>query len=270
MNGASPFWRHSHVDWTRDGKTRFASRSACDRRQFWNVTRRRARRSKIRGHRPPHWCAAGTTRRRCATPHHDPVIMLDRSTRCRTARHPSAALLGARPAQNHRSGITLDLGGFFAGVFVATANVADTIPAALFDRMEVIRFDGYRPRKNAIALTLWPRQIERMACVSKVAVTEPSCASWSRSTRGGGVRPGPSWNVAAENGHRLRSGSSDARCDRSRRGSRRLGRPKFSTSGVRTGARVATAGRHGVVAMCCLSKRVLQGKAASCSRTSET
>jgi len=48
-------------------------------------------------------------------------------------------------------------------LFVATANVAETIPSALFDRMEVIRFDGYtNHEKVAIARGyLWPRQIER-------------------------------------------------------------------------------------------------------------
>jgi len=48
-------------------------------------------------------------------------------------------------------------------LFVATANVADTIPAPLVDRMEVIRFDGYTTHeKVAIARNhLWRRQIER-------------------------------------------------------------------------------------------------------------
>src|SRR4029079_16183362 len=79
---------------------------------------------------------------------------------------PSAALLEVLdPAQNHAFrdhylDVELDLSQV---LFVATANVADTSPAALFDRMEVIRFDGYTTdEKVAIARgILWPRQVER-------------------------------------------------------------------------------------------------------------
>jgi ATP-dependent Lon protease len=79
---------------------------------------------------------------------------------------PSAALLEVLdPAQNHSFrdhylDIELDLSHV---LFVATANVADSIPGPLLDRMEVIAFDGYTTHeKVAIARGhLWPRQIER-------------------------------------------------------------------------------------------------------------
>ena len=98
----------------------------------------------------------------------NPVIMLDEVDRIGAdwRGDPSAALLEVLdPAQNHSFrdhylDVELDLSHV---LFVATANVADTIPPALVDRMEVIRFDGYTTdEKVAIARGhLWPRQLER-------------------------------------------------------------------------------------------------------------
>src|SRR6187397_1020792 len=111
----------------------------------------------------------------------NPVIMLDEVDKVGAdwRGDPSAALLEVLdPAQNHSFrdhylDVELDLSQV---LFVATANVADTIPPALFDRMEVIRFDGYTTdEKVAIARGhLWPRQIERNGLrVDEVAVEDP-------------------------------------------------------------------------------------------------
>jgi ATP-dependent Lon protease len=98
----------------------------------------------------------------------NPVIMLDEVDKVGAdwRGDPSAALLEVLdPAQNHSFrdhylDLELDLSGV---MFIATANVADTIPGPLLDRMEVIRFDGYTTsEKVAIARGyLWPRQLER-------------------------------------------------------------------------------------------------------------
>jgi ATP-dependent Lon protease len=98
----------------------------------------------------------------------NPVIMLDEVDKVGAdwRGDPAAALLEVLdPAQNHAFrdhylDIELDLSEV---LFIATANVADTIPGPLFDRMEVVHFDGYTvEEKLAIGRSfLWPRQVER-------------------------------------------------------------------------------------------------------------
>ena len=127
----------------------------------------------------------------------NPVVLLDEVDKVGADYRgdPTAALLEVLdPAQNHTFRdhyleIELDLSDV---MFLATANVIDAIPAALLDRMEVIRLDGYtEDEKLTIGRDhLLPRQLERAGLTpDDVVVTDDAirrlAAEYSREA---GVR----------------------------------------------------------------------------------
>jgi len=127
----------------------------------------------------------------------NPVVVLDEVDKLGTDYRgdPSSALLEVLdPSQNHTFRdhyleVELDLSQV---LFIATANVVDTIPAPLLDRMEVIRLDGYtEDEKVAIARHhLLARQLERNAVrADEVTVTDAALAAIVADyTREAGVR----------------------------------------------------------------------------------
>ncbi|HXA32193.1 MAG TPA: endopeptidase La, partial [Acidimicrobiales bacterium] len=127
----------------------------------------------------------------------NPVIVLDEVDKLGADYRgdPSSALLEVLdPAQNHTFRdhyleVELDLSKV---LFIATANMIDTIPAPLLDRMEVIRLDGYtEEEKVAIARHhLVGRQLERAALrEDEVTITDGALRSVVGDyTREAGVR----------------------------------------------------------------------------------
>ena len=119
----------------------------------------------------------------------NPVILLDEVDKVGAdwRGDPSSALLEVLdPAQNHTFRdhyleVDLDLSDV---LFLATANVLETIPGPLLDRMEIIRLDGYTDdEKVAIARDhLLDRQRERNGLrAGEVEVTD---AALRRDRRG--------------------------------------------------------------------------------------
>ncbi|MGW1739636.1 endopeptidase La [Nocardia sp. NPDC001965] len=127
----------------------------------------------------------------------NPVVLLDEVDKVGSdfRGDPAAALLEVLdPAQNHTFrdhylDLDLDLSDV---LFLATANVMDTIPGPLLDRMEVITVDGYtEDDKVAIARDfLLPRQLERNALTAEeVRVTDAALREIAADyTREAGVR----------------------------------------------------------------------------------
>ncbi|MGA2124407.1 MAG: endopeptidase La, partial [Acidimicrobiales bacterium] len=192
----------------------------------------------------------------------NPVIVLDEVDKVGSdfRGDPSSALLEVLdPAQNHTFRdhyleVDLDLSRV---MFIATANVIDTIPGPLLDRMEIIRLDGYtESEKVSIARHhLVGRQVERAALrEDEVNISDEALRAIAADyTREAGVR-----SLEREIGRLLRklatklaSGESEAPISVDAEDVREwLGRPRFyfesadrtTVPGVATGLAVTGAG----------------------------
>ena len=128
----------------------------------------------------------------------NPVVLLDEVDKVSPGGwggDPTAALLEVLdPAQNHTFRdhyleLELDLSQV---VFIATANVADTIPVPLLDRMDLIRLDGYTEEEKVFIAQryLLPRQLSRAGLTADEVVVHDDAIRTTISgyTREAGVR----------------------------------------------------------------------------------
>ena len=146
----------------------------------------------------------------------NPVVLLDEVDKLSAggwSGDPTAALLEVLdPAQNHTFRdhyleVELDLSDV---VFIATANVIDTIPGPLLDRMELVRLDGYTEDEKVVIARnhLLPRQLERTGLrADEVELTDDALAPDHHRLHAGGRRPQPgarAGQAAAQGDHQGR------------------------------------------------------------------
>jgi len=127
----------------------------------------------------------------------NPVVLLDEVDKIGSDYRgdPAAALLEVLdPAQNHTFRdhyleVELDLSDV---LFLATANVIETIPAALLDRMELVSLDGYTEDDKVVIARqhLVPRQLDRAALTTDEVSIDDAALRLIASdyTREAGVR----------------------------------------------------------------------------------
>jgi len=127
----------------------------------------------------------------------NPVVLLDEVDKIGSDYRgdPAAALLEVLdPAQNHTFRdhyleVELDLSDV---VFLATANVLETIPSALLDRMELVQLDGYTEDEKVLIARdhLLPRQLSKAGLnAEEVTVGEDALRMLAGEyTREAGVR----------------------------------------------------------------------------------